>query len=108
VDAANLGDTSSTSSSTPSSIVAEKQKEQAEAVERHSKAVDEQRHRQLTDLVCEEVFTVEHLCSAAWDGGQLDRFKRMLNFLSVDEINKTNSRGQTALVRKLFFSVLTC
>lgn len=62
-------------------------------------AIYQQRHRQLANLVCDKVYTVEDLCKAAWDGGDIDQFKQMLNFLSVDEINKTNSRGQTALVR---------
>ncbi len=80
------------------SVVAAKQQEQMEAKERYMTAINQHRHKQLTDLLCEEVFTVEDLCGAAWEGGDISRFRRMLNFLSVEEINKTNSRGQTALV----------
>lgn len=75
-----------------------KQQEQREAKERQLRAQKQQRQRQLTSLICSNTYTVEDLCAAAWNGGDIDKFLEILHFLSVDEINKTNSRGQTALV----------
>jgi hypothetical protein len=78
--------------------VAAKQQEQREAKERQMRAIKQQRERQLSGLLAKATYNVEDLCSAAWNGGDIEKFIEMLNFLSVDEINKTNVRGQTALV----------
>eukprot|EP01127_Copromyxa_protea_P010368 TRINITY_DN2523_c0_g3_i1.p1 TRINITY_DN2523_c0_g3~~TRINITY_DN2523_c0_g3_i1.p1 ORF type:complete len:958 (-),score=203.98 TRINITY_DN2523_c0_g3_i1:27-2900(-) len=80
-----------------SDTVAQKQQEQREAKERQMRALKSQRQRQLTGLVMQNTYTVDDLCSAAWNGGDIEKFQEILSFLSVDEINKTNSRGQTAL-----------
>lgn len=85
----------------PEADIAAKQQEQREAKERQLRAIKQQRQRQLESLVCANTYTTEDLCSAAWNGGDINKFLEILNFLSVDEINKTNSRGQTALVSNL-------
>lgn len=96
-----------TASKTASSDTAQgKHQEQKEAKERYMRAINQQRHRLLSRIVCDDSYTVEDLCKAAWDGGDIEKFKKILKFLSVDEINKTNSRGQTALVCLVISSVV--
>jgi len=92
--------TNSTSSLTASSLstaVTQLQQEQQESKDRYAKALEAQRQRQIAQLVFPFAATVEDLCTAAWNGGDIESFKNLLNLLSVDEINSTNSRGQTAL-----------
>lgn len=41
---------------------------------------------------------IEELCSNAWNGGDLQAFQALLSEMSLEAINSTNSRDQTALV----------
>eukprot|EP01126_Amoeba_proteus_P061012 TRINITY_DN8144_c0_g1_i3.p1 TRINITY_DN8144_c0_g1~~TRINITY_DN8144_c0_g1_i3.p1 ORF type:complete len:223 (+),score=39.07 TRINITY_DN8144_c0_g1_i3:405-1073(+) len=56
-----------------------------------------------TSLHSDKLWNVEELCSLAWKGAEdlsgesYRSFLKALKFLSIDEINSTNSRKQTAL-----------
>lgn len=51
---------------------------------------------------------IEELCNNAWNGGDIQDFQVLLSDMSIDAINSTNSRGQTALVPTFSFRFSPC